>query len=129
MSLFEWFCERKKLGPMGTVGLGSKKLAQRSNGLILLRFIIAISLIGYFYYIIASSFLGGTLSVYVMITVFLTFYCIVAYFIRPEPDLSNMGWAGGLINNPFKITDNWNRKLMLFKILLMPGVFITGSIV
>lgn len=55
-------------------------------------------------------------------------YLMVAFLIQPEPDTSDMGWFGGLINNPFRITDNFNRFLLFLKIMLLPGRLIAQAI-
>ena len=55
-------------------------------------------------------------------------YLMVAFLIQPEPDTDDMGWFGGLINNPFRITDNFNRFLLFLKILLLPGRLIAQAI-
>ncbi len=129
MSLFEWFCERKNPGTVGSVETGHRGLPSRSNGSVTFRFLIAFILVGFFYYSLYSSASVKALELFIMPSLFLVPYCLFGYFIRPKPDTSNMGWAGGLINNPFKITDNWNRQLMVFKVILMPGAFITESFI
>jgi len=126
MSLFEWFCERKNLGSLGTVETGNRRLPSRSNGVITFRFIIAFVLISFFYYSLYSSASSLTIETFAIPSILLVIYCLLGYFIRPKPDTSNMGWAGGLVNDPFKITDNWNRQLMVFKIILMPAAFMVG---
>jgi hypothetical protein len=32
-----------------------------------------------------------------------------------------VGWLGGLLNHPFRISDDVNRWLVIFFILLLPG--------
>ncbi len=129
MSLFEWFCERKNLGSTGTLVIGQRGLPSRSNGMITFRFVIAFSFIIYFYFSLYSSTSSITIERFIIPSILIICYCCLGFFIRPKPDTSNMGWAGGLINNPFKITDNWNRQLMVFKIILIPGSFIVESFI
>ena len=38
------------------------------------------------------------------------------------------GMVGGLINNPFRITDNFNRFLLFLKLLLLPGRLVAQAI-
>ena len=129
MSLFEWFCERKNLGAIGTLEVGQRGLPSRSNGMIAFRFVIAFTFIVSFYFLLYSSAWPITVETFIIPSILLVCYCLFGFFIRPKPDISNMGWVGGLINNPFRITDNLNRKLMVFKIFLMPGAFIAESLI
>ncbi len=56
-------------------------------------------------------------------------YLLIAYFVLPEPDYGNMGWFGGLMDNPFRISDDLNRFLFFLRVLLIPGRFMARSIV
>ncbi|WP_266213722.1 hypothetical protein [Paraliomyxa miuraensis] len=56
-------------------------------------------------------------------------YLLVAYFIRPRPDFDNIGWLGGLIDNPFRYSDDINRFLMFLMVVLLPGRFVSDSLV
>lgn len=51
----------------------------------------------------------------------LVVYHFLGYWIRPVPDYSNLGYLGGAINNPFRISDNFNRTLVGLRFLLLPG--------
>jgi hypothetical protein len=55
-------------------------------------------------------------------------YLLVAQFIRPEPDTSDLGWFGGMVDNPFSYSDDVNRFLLFLQITLLPGRFIVQSI-
>lgn len=46
-----------------------------------------------------------------------------------KPDYSNIGWFGGLIDNPFKISDDVNRMIVLFMVILIPGRLISTTVV
>ena len=52
-----------------------------------------------------------------------TLYIIAGLNVHPSPDTSNLGWAGGLFNDPFRISDDINRSLLLFAVFLAPGRF------
>lgn len=64
-----------------------------------------------------------------LITGGLLVYLGVAWFFRPEPNYNNLGWAGGLLDDPFKFSDGQNRFLLQLKILLLPGLFVTQSFI
>jgi hypothetical protein len=55
-------------------------------------------------------------------------YLLVAWLIRPQPDTSNLGWLGGLVNNPFRVSDDWNRFLLFVAIVLGPGRVVTEAL-
>jgi hypothetical protein len=48
-------------------------------------------------------------------------YISVGYFVHPEPDDSNIGLLNGLIDHPFRYSDDINRWLRGFDMLLAPG--------
>lgn len=48
-------------------------------------------------------------------------YVALGYYVRPEPDMTDLGWFGGLLNDPFRYRDNINRQLLFFQIVLLPG--------
>jgi hypothetical protein len=50
-------------------------------------------------------------------------YTGIAFFIRPEPNTDNLGWGGGMGNDPFQYSDNVNRFLWRAHCVLGPGRF------
>jgi hypothetical protein len=50
-------------------------------------------------------------------------YTGIAFFFRPEPNTDNMGWGGGMGNDPFQSSDNVNRFLWKLSCCLGPGRF------
>jgi ribosomal protein L37E len=56
-------------------------------------------------------------------------YGLVGYLFRPAVDTGNLGWFGGLMNNPFRISDNVERFKLKLLILFYPGRPIGGAIV
>ena len=51
-------------------------------------------------------------------------YTVAGTVLRPEPDFSNVGWLGGLINDPLRVSDDVNRFLVFVLLFLLPGRFI-----
>ena len=129
MSLFEWFGESYNPGEMGGIHMGGSAGSGQSRGIVLLCFVIAIALIagGAF----AIFHFGGDQWQQKMLLIGSGFavYLLLAYFLRPEPDLDNVGWLGGLMDHPFRISDDVNRFLLFLQIALLPGRFIAQSIV
>lgn len=54
-------------------------------------------------------------------------YLLVSALVVPRPDLSNLGWAGGLIDNPFRLSDDVNRFKAFWKVVLWPGRLVVTS--
>ena len=48
-------------------------------------------------------------------------YLMAAYVIEPNPDTSNLGWGGTMINNPFSYEDDHNRAMLKIALFLWPG--------
>jgi hypothetical protein len=50
-------------------------------------------------------------------------YTGIAFFLRPEANTDNLGWGGGMMNDPFQCSDNVNRFLWKAHCCLGPGRF------
>jgi len=59
----------------------------------------------------------------------LILYVWVSYRVSAKPDTSNLGWWGGLLDNPFRSSDNVNRWLLYLRLLLAPGKLMAYSFV
>ena len=55
-------------------------------------------------------------------------YLALAYYVRPRPDYSNVGWLGGLVDHPLRWSDDANRFLAFLFCVLWPGRFSVASI-
>jgi hypothetical protein len=55
-------------------------------------------------------------------------YCGVAYLVRPNANYSNMGWGGGMMNDPTQYSDNINRGLRDLECVLQPGQLAVESV-
>jgi hypothetical protein len=55
-------------------------------------------------------------------------YSGLAFFIRPEPCLENLGYCGGMSDDPFKYSDNLNRGLWDLHIWLGPGRYASETL-
>lgn len=56
-------------------------------------------------------------------------YVTVSTVFTPEPDMSNIGMAGGLIDDPNRYSDDVNRNLMFLLIFTGPGRFLGSGVV
>lgn len=124
MSLFEWLFERTP-APVGTIESGPAPSTHWRPGAILARGLIALALVtgGVAWLAFSQPF-----SVTVTALAGIAFYCFVGYWIHPRPEMSNVGALGGVVDHPFRYTDDLNRMLLLLFILLGPGRFVTVSI-
>jgi hypothetical protein len=64
----------------------------------------------------------------VLTTGLLLVYIGVAFFVRPEPNTEDLGWCGGLIDNPFSYSDGVNRWLWSLHCFLGPGRFAAETV-
>lgn len=53
-------------------------------------------------------------------------YLVVAYYVRVEPDMRNTGMLG-FLDHPFRWSDDQNRILVFFRVVLAPGRFAVAS--
>lgn len=56
-------------------------------------------------------------------------YLMGAAVLDPRPDTSNLGWAGGMIDNPFSWEDDHNRYQLGVMLLLIPGKVVAWTLV
>ena len=126
MSFFEWFGESRQPGPIGTIERGVPDPGHWHPRVILARAIAAaILLAGVLTGIV--WFTDGTGEAVVAFLV-VGAYCSAGYWYAPRPDLENVGWLGGLVDHPFRWSDDVNRGLLVLRVVLGPGRFVTVSL-
>ncbi len=94
-----------------------------------MRFLIAAALVAVVYGLLFTYLLEPTGKAVAWAVGIGVAYCLAAYFVRPEADTSNLGWAGGLIDHPFRFSDDINRLLLFLTIILWPGRFVAESLI
>jgi hypothetical protein len=124
MGLLELLFEKSNPGPIGEMSAHGKKPEEPKRGELMFKWIVSIAIIGLVFKSTVSS--SGAAIGFIII---LTIYCFAGYLIMPKPDYSNMGWAGGLLDNPFRFSDDINRMLFGLKVLLYPGRFVAVTLV
>jgi len=55
-------------------------------------------------------------------------YGLLGHLVQPSVDTDNLGWAGGLMNNPFRFSDNIERGKLKLLIVLFPGRLIGAAL-
>lgn len=122
MSLFEIIGEWISPSPIGKVGLHRGVSHLPPTWVVLTR--AAISIAGLTVLLVVLGIpngLGPTLACLA--------YVLLATVLRPEPDLSNVGWLGGLVDHPFRLGDDINRFLVYLLLLLWPGRLIGSGLI
>lgn len=129
MSLFEWLGESFSPGNVGAIGVSARKRKKRRRIDVLACLVLSCFFIGLWFYAIWGVFEVQSLKGLALVAVATFAYLVIAYFVHPQPDTENVGWFGGLRDNPFRVSDDINRCLVLLSIVLLPGRFIAESVV
>ncbi len=119
MGLFEFIGEAMNPGSVGRIQ-SNKGINKNVNirTLVLKSIISGGIIIGLYFLIFGRSFYLKGLLIYLGI---MFVYCIIGFYIVPKPDYSNIGWLGGLIDHPFRYSDDLNRMLIFFCYCLISG--------
>ncbi len=54
-------------------------------------------------------------------------YCVAAYFVRPLPRHDRLGLLDGMLDHPFRYSDDVNRALLWSAAVLWPGRYLVQS--
>ncbi|WP_080057911.1 hypothetical protein [Spirosoma aerolatum] len=132
MSFLEWFLEPNNPGPVGKLEVNApepeddeppkKWLMWVAIGIGLI--LVGISLYAVFY----NLGYAGFRTVFVKLC-FLAIYVLLSHSITATPDYTNVGWLEGLIDNPFRISDDYNRWLIYIQVILLPGKLMAYSLI
>ena len=123
MSFFEWMGEGYNPGRVGTVDVGGEYRGQQPWPLVGFRLLFSLAAIGGAWYLVFQYF-PLTRQV-IGITLLSTMaYVALGWLVRPKADMSNVGMFGGLVDQPFRYSDDMNRSLLFFQAVLFPGKFI-----
>ena len=126
MGLLEFIGESISPGKMGSIDV-TKGRKEKRIGILIVKTILSIGIVVVLYHLI----LGKSVHVkeLLLFIAAIAVYSSAGYFISPKPDYSNIGWFGGVFDNPFKISDDINRALIFIMIILMPGRLISTTVV
>jgi hypothetical protein len=119
MSLFEWFFERKNPAPRGHAefGVQPNPVGEMANWMKILYLLIGGAIwVGYFFLFRLVEGKGIE-----AIILFGLIYLVLALLVHPKPRHDNMGWVRGIIDNPFRWSDDVNRFLFFVEAILLPG--------
>ena len=129
MSIFEIIGELVNPGPVGSIDFKDERKDPRKK-FITVRFVISMLILGFAEYMFIVKTGAYIDLVYVLkVNVIISLYLLIAYRLRVKADSRNMGWVPFLIDNPFRISDDFNRFLAILNVLFLPGKYISRSIV
>lgn len=55
-------------------------------------------------------------------------YVAIAHVVRIHHDPGDLGLFGGLLDNPFSLSDDVNRLMLFLQVLLLPGRLVAESV-
>ncbi|MBN7772304.1 hypothetical protein [Clostridium aminobutyricum] len=125
MGLIEFIGELINPGEIGTIEKTKRGKGERLDTLIV-KTIVSIVIVTVIYYLVFGiSFHFKEFITFVSV---MAVYSAAGYFISPKPDYSNVGWLGGIFDNPFRFSDDINRMLIFVMVILMPGRLISTTV-
>jgi hypothetical protein len=130
MGLLEWVFESSDPDPVGKAGINSPDPDEPPRKwLIWITVVIGLFLacagLYWVFYDLAYAGAGHVLTKLCC----LALYIVLSHFINAAPDTRNLGWLGGVVDNPFRISDDFNRWLLFVQIILLPGKLVAYSVV
>lgn len=132
MSLLEWLGESLDPRSWGSVTIGGQDdddVEGPSVPGVIIRFAIAAGILTGIYYLLFAYAMPLTWRAFGITSAVLLVYLLIAYFVHPEPEMDNLGWLGGLMDDPFHCSDDMSRFLLFLLIVLYPGRFVAGGLV
>jgi len=128
MDFMERWGESVDPGKIGTIDISAEHETCRCRLLVLLRFLAVIIGVPIAWYKIVPHVPLPMFQAIVLVIGGTLVYVALSYLLNPAPDLDNIGIAGGLIDHPWRYSDDINRKLLLAQCVLGPGRFIAESV-
>jgi hypothetical protein len=126
MSLLRWLREERWRGSIGTFDWKPPAPHPGPPSRILVRGAIAVTLLAILAYLFLDS-VATTESPVITASVIFA-YGILAFWTDARPARDNMGAWGGLFDQPFRASDDYNRVLAVTALLVWPGRFVTSAI-
>lgn len=118
MSLLEWIFEPSNPGPVGVIEVNKPEPEDDDEPpkkwLIYISAVIGFFMAAAGLYWIVNNLLEEGAERSVIKLSFFALYLAISYFVRTAPDTTNVGWLGGLVDHPFRISDDYNRPSSLF---------------
>jgi len=127
MGILEYLFEKNNPGKVGNVQKNKQSIEHVSIPLLLFKLFVSTFIVYILFYI---TVLQNYNYIYTPIFIIIIFaYCLLSYKFIPRPDKSNLGLFGGMIDHPFRYTDDLNRMLIVLLVLMYPGRFISITVI
>ena len=119
MTLREWLRASAEPGPIGRLHFGLRHRAKPTRGGVIWRGCAGLAVLGAWILFMSGQSLDlGGCALAALLTVV---YLVASFFVHPAPEASNVGWGGGMFDNPFRFSDGLNRFLFTLRLVLWPG--------
>lgn len=125
---YEIWGEQTNPGKVGSVDFSAEHEPCRCRPLIWARFFFVLVGLPILWGIAAYSLPLPAIQAWPLVIGLTVIYVALSYLIDPKPDLDNVGWLGGMMDNPVRYSDDLNRLLLGVKIVLGPGRFVAESL-
>lgn len=129
MSLFEWLGEYYNPKNIGEIIKETPPKKNKPKYKIYIHFVISILLIIGYYYLWLNNDTTFNFKKIIIISILLIVYLLIAYNYKIRPDYNNIGLFGTPIDHPFRFSDDINRFYIFSELFLLPGRYITSSII
>jgi hypothetical protein len=130
LSLFEWIGEAFSRGSYGTIEFGPDPEDRREPlSLVLFKVVLSAVFIGLIDSLIFSFLVAPTPQSLAVASVCHLVYFALGYYVRPKPDESELGLSGTILDDPLSVSDDVNRSLLFWQIVLLPGRFVAEAVV
>ena len=124
MGLLEYLLEHRNPGRIGSVDV---EPPEPSGSYLVLRGLVAAAGIAAWTWFLWSQ--STTVQGLLLAAAASLAYLFTAFWLRPSPDVSNLGLWGTMIDHPFRFSDDVNRMLMFLHVFLWPGRFIAATVI
>jgi hypothetical protein len=128
MSLFEWLGESWDPGDVGGCEVGARGRETRPRWVVLFFFVLAAALLSGAAYALWFQLQLRSGQFWLFCGTATLLYLLLGYFVHPEPDFDNVGWFGGMMDHPFRYSDDANRFLLFLMVALFPGRLLAESL-
>lgn len=126
MSILELIGEVARPGRTGSIEVGTPAPGDWHPRRILARAVVAATLL--VAAIVALTRYAASVGDFLIGAGLLAAYLAIAHWCEPRPARDNVGFLGGLVDHPFRLSDDANRLLGMLQGILWPGRFVTVSL-
>lgn len=127
--MFEYLGEQIDPKEVGDVDVNGQYEVQKRPAIVIFKFAVVVVLLAAAVWALSLVLPHASWQAPVLAVGLVLIYVGVAFFVRPKANMENMGWGGGLIDDPFHYSDDMNRGLHSLHFVLLPGRFVAGTLI